>query len=87
MNKLIVALLGNVGWIKRQALKFGGYIGTAVSSYLLGKLALAHQSGLLNDDQRAQITQGIGWLEIGITTGVVILAEIIASYFAKGRKE
>lgn len=87
MNKIILSLLGNIGWIKRQALKLGGYAGTAVTAWLLGKLATLHQSGIVTDEQTATISQGIGALEVGIATAVVIAAEATASYFAKSRRE
>jgi hypothetical protein len=87
MNKLILSLLSQMGWIKRQALKAAGYVTTAVSAFLIAKLGWLHQAGLISDDTLATGTDAVTATGVVITAVVLITAEAVASYFAKSRKE
>lgn len=87
MNKFLINLVTQMGWVKRQALKASAYTATAVSGYLIAQVAKLHDSGLISDETLTTATDGANALAVASGAVVVIVIEVTASYFAKGRKE
>lgn len=87
MKTKILEYLMQLGWLKRQALKGAGYITAMFTPWAISKLGELHANGLIGDESLAHATQAVSAVGVLVAALFVVGAELVASWFAKSRKE